>query len=81
MVFFLVLLPHHEVSDFLRWAEAHLAEQPADFQQRFRPALDGLVLAAEGKAIDSDSAQQLGVRRFLSWSKTRHWLLTAVEKA
>ncbi len=47
MVFFLSLLPKEAMADFLRWAEQHLAEQTGDFQNRFQPALQGLMLASK----------------------------------
>jgi serine/threonine protein kinase/tetratricopeptide (TPR) repeat protein len=78
MLFFLALLPQPTVAEFLRWAEEHLNQQPETFRNRFRPALTGLVLASEGYSLDSDAAKQAGARRFLGWSKTRHWLLTDV---
>jgi hypothetical protein len=61
------------VEEFLLWAEDDFSKQPAAFQQRFRPALNGLTLAAAGHAMDSDLA--LGAARFLGWSDKRHWLL------
>ncbi len=72
MVFFLALLPENRVADFLLWAENHLNAQPAAFQQRFRPALKGL-MAATGQAMDSELA--VGAERFLGWSDKKHWLL------
>jgi len=75
MVLFLALLPAKAVDDFLGWADGHLAKQPEEFQNRFRPALRGLVLAADGRSLDSESAKESDARRFLGWSKTRHWLL------
>jgi hypothetical protein len=79
MVFFLALLPTRAVSDFLGWAEDHLNAQREEFRNRFRPALKGLALAAAGGSLDSESARQEGIRRFLGWSKTRHWVLTETE--
>ena len=76
MVFFLALLPEQEVAHFLRWAGEHLEGQREDFATRFRPALQGLVLAADGQLIDDLAAPGSGARRFLGWSKGRHWLLT-----
>ncbi len=76
MVFFLALLPDTGVADFLRWADDHLDEQPEEFRNRFRPALKGLILAADGRSPDSDAAAESGARRFVGWSRTRHWLLT-----
>jgi hypothetical protein len=76
MVFFLALLPDRSVADFLLWAEEHLDAQSEEFQNRFRPVLKGLDLAAAGTSIASGSPRHEGVRRFLGWSKERHWLLT-----
>src|SRR5262245_20155030 len=76
MVFFLSLLPDRNVTSFLLWSEEHLNAQPKEFQKRFRPVLKGLVLAAAGGSIDSESTRREGVRRFLGWSRERHWLLT-----
>jgi hypothetical protein len=76
MIFYLALLPHPAVAEFVRWAEEHLNQQPEAFRNRFRPALTGLALASENCGIDSDSAKQAGAKRFLGWSKARHWLLT-----
>jgi hypothetical protein len=75
MVFFLALLPERNVTDFLAWAEQHLKAQSGQFQNRFRPAVSGLALAAAGTAIDRESGGRDGARRFLGWSKERHWLL------
>jgi hypothetical protein len=75
MVFFLALLPDGSVADFLQWAEGHLDAQREEYRNRFRPALKGLALAADGRSLDSDSMKELDARRFLGWSKTRHWLL------
>ena len=78
MIFVLSLLDDDEVDEFLSWAEAHLAQQTADFSRRFDPALKGLVLAAQGQSLDSDVARASGARRFLGWSKERHWMLPDV---
>jgi hypothetical protein len=75
MVFFLALLPERNVTDFLAWAEQHLKAQSEEFRNRFRPAVRGLALAAAGTAIDRESGGRDGARRFLGWSKERHWLL------
>lgn len=61
MVFFLALLADSSVADF---PQDHLDKQTEDFRSRFRPALKGLALAADGRSIDSDSAKALGARRF-----------------
>lgn len=75
MVFFLALIPASGVTDFLRWAGDHLDAQPEEFQNRFRPALKGLALAADDASLDSAAAREAGTRRVLGWSKTKHWLL------
>jgi hypothetical protein len=75
MIFFLALLPSRDAADFLSWAEGHLGEQPEAFRNRFNSALAGLILAANGRSIDDDQARREGARRFLGWSKERHWLL------
>jgi hypothetical protein len=75
MIFFLALLPGSDVADFLSWAQRHLGQQPGAFQNRFRPALAGLILAANGGSLDGDPAGREGARRFLGWSKEKHWLL------
>lgn len=77
LIFFLALLPALAVDDFLTWAESHLQQQPAAFQERFRPALTGLILSAQGHAPDSALAVQAGARRFLGWTTTHHWLQVA----
>jgi hypothetical protein len=79
MVFYLALLPDRGIADFLRWAEGHLDAQPEEFRDRFRPALKGLMLAAGGRSLDGDSEGKPGARRFLGWSKARHWLLADIE--
>lgn len=75
MVFFLALLSERNVSEFLQWAAAHLDAQGRDFRVRFQPALQGLVLAANGESIEHASTSARNARRFLGWSKTQHWLL------
>jgi hypothetical protein len=79
MVFFLALLPDRDVTGFLRWAEGHLNAQSEGFRNRFFPALRGLVLVANRASIGTDPARNDDGRRFLGWSKTRHWLLTDLQ--
>ncbi|WP_156514866.1 hypothetical protein [Planctomyces sp. SH-PL14] len=74
MVFFLALLPTTAVAEFLAWADDHLTRQTEAFRHRFRPALRGLELAADGVSIDQFPNDR-EIRCFLGWSKTRHWLL------
>jgi hypothetical protein len=71
MVFFLSLLPHEELESFFVWAREHLAQQPEEFHYRFRPALEGLRRAADGQSPEDGGS----ARRFLGWTKERHWLL------
>ena len=74
MVFWLSLLPETQVAEFLRAADAHLADQRAGFAARFRPALEGLRRAADGRSPQGGWRSR-GSRRFLGWSDGRHWLL------
>lgn len=80
MVFFLALLPESSVSNFLKWAEGYLGDQTVGFRNRFGPAFSGLVLVANGGAIDDDPTRQLDTRRFLGWSKAKHWLLPDAQR-
>ncbi len=75
MVFFLALIPSTQVQTFLNWAEEHLSIQKEEFQLRFRPVLRGLALAAQGRSFDDPLVIEQGARRFLGWSKEKHWLL------
>jgi hypothetical protein len=75
MIFFLSLLPRAGQTEFLGWAERHLAAQSEAFCSRFGPAFAGLRMAASGHGLDGSVAEQSGARRFLGWSKERHWLL------
>ncbi len=75
MLFYLSFVTDEELRDFIAWAESHLATQHADFQGRFRPAFDGLVMASRGQSPDPVDANRNGGRQFLGWSKSRHWLL------
>ncbi len=75
MIFFLAQLPSAQVAAFLRWAHEHLEAQQDAFRQRFRPALTGLELAAEGVSLDVPREGSPPARRFLGWSQEPHWLL------
>src|SRR5262249_36207684 len=75
MIFYLSFLPDAELQDFLAWAEEHLRQQRADFQAHFRPAMNGLTLAASGGSLDAPGIDPQQVRRFLGWSVTQHWML------
>ncbi len=75
LIFFLALLPSPATAEFLDWAEAYLNQQPEPFRSRFRPALIGLQLAAQGVVPEHMGAEKPVARRLLGWSKQRHWLL------
>ena len=73
MIFFLSI--HGSTSSFLIWAEDYFNQQPVDFQQRFRPALVGLKLAAAGESIDqSERTRAVEARRLLGWCDQRYWI-------
>lgn len=76
MIFYLSLLPPAEVKDFVAWADEQLEQQTDEFRDRFRPALNGLSLVAEGGSLDGASVKESDARRFLGWTNTKHWLLT-----
>ncbi len=73
MIFFLSLLPDSRQRKFIAWTNEHLGKQNAEYCTRFRPAMHGLELAVEGRSIDGSTGPD--ARRFLGWSKDRHWLL------
>jgi hypothetical protein len=74
MVFFLSLAGDDALQAFLTRAAEILDAQREPFRRRFRPALDGLAIAAWGG--DLSAAEQRGeARRFLGWSTGGHWLL------
>lgn len=81
MVFFLALLPEEAVNDFMQWADQYLDGQSQAFRDRFRPALKGLMLATEGHSLSNESTTESDARRFLGWSKTRHWLISESRQA
>jgi hypothetical protein len=76
MIFFLALLPADDVSRFRTWAEEHLTRQSPDFQNQFRPALDGLKHAVAGGSPEDQPGTESAApsRRFLGWTTEKHWL-------
>ncbi len=76
MIFFLSLVPR-DVVGFLGWASRHLGKQRTDYQDRFRPALEGLIAAAgSGPGEDRNHLERVsGPHRFLGWTTEKHWLL------
>lgn len=75
MLFFLSLLSKDDLLEFVQWAGQHLETQREDFRNRFAPAWKGLLLATEGKSLETEEASRMGAQRFCGWSKTTHWLL------
>ena len=71
MVFYLSFVGVRERKEFVVWAEEHLSGQRPDFHDRFSSVLAGLKDAVSGRPV-GDGSQG---RRFLGWSKERHWLL------
>jgi hypothetical protein len=76
MVFYLALLPDREVRAFVELAERHLNAQSTSFAARFRPAIEGLKLAADGESLNANRSAR-DAKRFLGWSKQRHWLIAS----
>jgi hypothetical protein len=74
MTFFLSLLPEDAVEEFLAWASGYLGEQRPEFQDRFRPALEGLALSVRGLSPEGRAGEEGGSRRFLGWTTEKHWL-------
>jgi hypothetical protein len=75
MMFFLAVADDAARGAFLPWAGRHLAEQGADFRDRFEPAMAGLRLVWGGGGFDAMGRGPGGERRFLGWNAGRHWLL------
>lgn len=75
MVFYLSFVESEQVREFVDWASSHLSTQQLEFQNRFRPALDGLVAASEGRTPHHVDANRNEGRQFLGWSNSRHWLM------
>ncbi|MGV3606437.1 MAG: hypothetical protein ACO1RA_08510 [Planctomycetaceae bacterium] len=71
MIFYLSLIPEQDAQQWVVSAENHLGNQPEQFANRFRPAIEGLKLALDGRPPDSSPS----AKQFLGWSNTRHWLL------
>ncbi len=77
MVFFLSLAPEGSADAFLVWATNHLQHQRPAFQERFRPALEGLALSVR-KQYSVETVDNIGpdnAKRFLGWATGTHWLL------
>ncbi len=75
MLVYLSLVSADDLAAFIAWGESHLQAQRPEFHSRFRPAFKGLIAASQGHSPPADSPDPSSPRRFLAWSKTRHWLL------
>ncbi len=71
MIFYLSLLPDEQIQRFISWSREQMTRQKPDFQSRFAPAVEGLALVAQGLPVEADPE----ARRFLGWSRERHWLM------
>lgn len=74
-MFFLSMLPSAEQDATIAAMETHLSAQSAEFQQRFRPAMNGLHQAARGARLPQHEAGEQGARVFRGWAATPHWLM------
>ncbi|MEK6236361.1 MAG: hypothetical protein N2C14_16765, partial [Planctomycetales bacterium] len=64
MIFYLSLVTPEQLREFARWADEHLSEQTPEFQERFQPTWNGLLLAMDGHSPESPPE----ARRFLGWT-------------
>jgi hypothetical protein len=69
MIFYLTFCSKEDLANFLDCAERHFEQQNSEFKVRFQPALSGLSQAAKGTSPETSKS-----RRFLGWSKEKHWL-------
>lgn len=74
MIFYLSMLDESEMLSAIEGIEAHLRSQPAAFQEKFRPAMVGLRLAAAGRRLPQQNRTIEGARVFLGWTTESHWL-------
>lgn len=75
MIFYISFLSEAELQSFVTWAQGEFSQQREDFQTRFRPAMNGLLFAADGGSLNAIGADDPRVKRFLGWMDSRHWLL------
>jgi len=79
MMFFLAIAPKGRTEAFQLWADEYVGKQPTAFQARFKPAVEGLALAAQGISLPPEQQPRegsAGARRFLGWTTEKHWLLS-----
>jgi len=75
MIFYLSMLDAARRDGALEAVDALFRKQPAGFQGRFMPAMQGLRLAAQGQRLPQHEPGSDGARVFCGWSIERHWLL------
>jgi hypothetical protein len=74
MIFYLSMLDESERGSAIERIEAHFVSQPAAFQEKFRPVMIGLRLAAAGRRLPQQNRTIEGARVFLGWTTESHWL-------
>ncbi|MFF0383783.1 hypothetical protein [Streptomyces sp. NPDC004286] len=75
MVFHLSLCPPEEQRRVIAGLDDEMARHRAHVATRLTPALNGLILIAEGGAFADDGTADDGrARRFLGWSTGGHWM-------
>jgi hypothetical protein len=72
-IFLLSLVEPHRQHDALGRLRASMAHRPGEWQQQFRPAVDGLASVIDGGTFAAGGTLGTG-RRFLGWSVGAHWL-------
>lgn len=75
MVFYLAMLDEAEMRFAIERIEAHFANQPSAFRERFLPAIRGLRVAASGAPLTEARQASGGAQVFIGWTTERHWLL------
>jgi len=75
MVFYLAMLDEAEMQFAIERIEAHFANQPSAFRERFLPAIRGLRVAASGAPLTEARQASGGAQVFIGWTTERHWLL------
>jgi hypothetical protein len=74
MIFYLSMLDESETASTIEGIEAHFVSQPIAFQEKFRPVMIGLRLAAAGRRLPQQDRTIEGARVFLGWTTESHWL-------
>jgi hypothetical protein len=76
MLFFMSLGDPSDQAALADWAEEEAGRRPERVTTRLAPALAGLRHVLAGGSFDADGTAGDG-RRFLGWTTSRHWMLTA----